>query len=275
MKRFELDNYKVDIINLYQNQGLSCDKIAKAYGASLCGIYDALRRWKVPTRNLSKSHKVYKINDSFFKKIDTEDKAYWLGFIYADGFITMPHSFGLSLAAKDKSHLVKLLKCLESNYPLHDYETDGKYGKHPYSRLLINNEEIFRDLQDKNVRLRKTLIIEFPNEEVLPKELYKHFIRGYFDGDGSLILSEGSINFKICGTKEFLFKFIQIFNEVSKYDFKYKLYKRNKDNKNNYYLSYGGLRKVYSILSYLYKDSTIFLDRKKEKYKKLEEIFYS
>ena len=88
MKRYELDKYKFEIINLYIDQKLSCSKIADKLGCSLCGIYDALKRWKVSTRNLRDSHLVYSVNDDYFSEIDTEEKAYWLGFIYADGYVT-------------------------------------------------------------------------------------------------------------------------------------------------------------------------------------------
>jgi hypothetical protein len=273
MKRFELDQYKNEIIKLYVEEKLTCEKIALKVNASLCGIYDALKRWGVKTRNLSDSHREYDVDETFFDIIDTEEKAYWLGFIYADGYITMPHSFGVALAKRDIGHLQKLLKSLKSNHPLHNYRSNGDYGKNEYTRFLLNSENVYNQLQAKGVKLRKSLIIEYPNEGVLPKCLYKHFIRGYFDGDGSLVLSERSINFKICGTKEFLTKLTDIFNEVSAYDFQYKLFKRRQDDKNNYYISYGGKYKIYSVMNYLYENSTIYLDRKMEKYQLLKQLY--
>ncbi|MDU0321145.1 LAGLIDADG family homing endonuclease, partial [Clostridium butyricum] len=95
---------------------------------------------------------------------------------------------------------------------------------------------------------------------------YRHFIRGYFDGDGSLVLSKNSINFKICGTKEFLEKLREVFNSCSKYSFKNVLFKRKKDNKNNYYLSFGGRYKTLSVMNYLYDKSEVYLDRKYKKF---------
>lgn len=270
MKRFELDEYKEEIIKLYFEDKLSCEKIALKINASLCGVYDALRRWGMKTRGLSESHREYEIDEDFFQIINTEEKAYWLGFIYADGYITMPHSFGIALAKRDIEHIKKLLKSLRTNHPLHNYQTNNEYGKNQYTRFLVKSKKVFNQLQSKGVKLRKSLILEYPDEAILPKYLYSDFIRGYFDGDGSLVLSTNSINFKICGTKEFLTKLVDIFNEVSEYDFKYKLFKRKDDNKNNYYISYGGKYKTYSIMNYLYENSTIYLDRKREKYEILK-----
>jgi len=268
MTRYKLDKYKDEIINLYVDEKLSCAKIAKLYNAHLCGIYDALKRWDIKTRNLSESHKLYKVNDNYFKKIDNEEKAYWLGFIYADGYITKPSNIGIALKDVDDLHLKKFLKCINSDYPINYYVSSG-YGECNYARIIINSVEMFNDLLSKGVKLKKSLVIEFPDEQIVPKELQLAFIRGYFDGDGSLILSKNSINIKLCGTEEFLSKVIEVFNEVSQYKFQKKLFKRYNDEKNNYYISYGGRYKVISILSKLYDDANIFLDRKIEKYYKL------
>lgn len=268
MTRYKLDKHKDKIIKLYVDEKLSCAKIANLYNAHLCGIYDALKRWGIKTRNLSDSHKLYKVNDNYFKNIDSEEKAYWLGFIYADGYITKPSNIGISLKDTDDLHLTKFLKCINSDYPINYYNSSG-YGECRYARIIINSAQMFNDLLSKGVKLKKSLILEFPDEQIVPKEFQLSFIRGYFDGDGSLILSKNSINIKLCGTKEFLCKVIEIFNEVSNYNFQNKLFKRYKDEKNNYYFSYGGRVKVISILSKLYDNANIFLDRKFEKYNKL------
>ena len=55
MKRYELDNYKSEIINLYINKNMPCSKIANEINSSLSGIYDALKRWGIKTRSLSDS----------------------------------------------------------------------------------------------------------------------------------------------------------------------------------------------------------------------------
>ncbi len=271
MKRFGLDEYKEEIIKMYIEDKFSCEKIAKVYNASLSGIYDALKRWNVNTRDLSRSHRIYRVDENYFDVIDTEEKAYWLGFIYADGFVTSPHNFGIALSKNDKLHLEKLLESLKSNYPIHEYISKSNYGQSEYVRLLINNNNIYRQLIKKGVKLNKSLILDFPDNSILSSKLYRHFIRGYFDGDGSLVLSKHSINFKICGTKEFLSKLIDIFNEVSEYNLKHNLFKRKKDEKNNFYISYGGALKIFTILSYLYENSVIYLDRKMKKYEQLKE----
>lgn len=269
MKRYELDKYKDEIINLYVNEQLSCKKISECIGCSLCGVYDALKRWDIKSRNLVESHKIYYINENYFEYIDSEDKAYWLGFIYADGYITN-NNLGISLASKDEEHIEKFLKCSKSNYPINRYISKSKYGECKYSRVIIRSLKLVNDLKNKGVLNNKSLILKFPDENKLDKLYYRHFIRGYFDGDGSLVLSHNSINFKICGTKGFLEKLIEVFNFSLQYNYQNKLFKRKNDNRNNYYISYGGRNKTLNIMNYLYEDCYIYLERKYMKYIKLK-----
>ena len=70
------------------------------------------------------------INSNYFETIDTEHKAYWLGFIYADGYLSISGKtkrMGVSLCLKDKVHLQNFSKCIESNYPIHEYEVSNGY----------------------------------------------------------------------------------------------------------------------------------------------------
>lgn len=264
-KRFELDKYKNEIIELYINKQISCKEIADKYGYSLCGIYDALKRWNIQTRNLSQSHKRYYCNESFFEEINTDEKAYWLGFIYADGYIT-GNNLGIALSQNDENHLLKFKKSINATYPIKRYLSQSSYGNFNYSRILINSKKLVEDIKQKGVINNKTLVLDFPKESILNEKFYRHFIRGYFDGDGSLVLSRNSINFKICGTKELLEKIIDIFNNCSEYDYQKRVFKRWNNDKNNYYISYGGKNKTLSIMEYLYDNSNIYLDRKYKKY---------
>ena len=269
MKRYELDKYKEDIINLYVYEKLSCSKIAEIMNCSLCGIYDALKRWNIKTRSLRDSHLIYSVNESYFYKIDTEEKAYWLGFIYADGYIT-GNKLGISLANIDKTHLEKFKKCIDSDYEIKSYISNSVYGTCEYCRILINSKRVVEDIKNKGVINNKSLKIKFPSDKILDTKLYNHFIRGYFDGDGSLVLSKNSINFKFCGTKEFLEALVDIFNSISNYKYKKRLYKRRNDDKNNYYISYDGRIKTLNIMDYLYNNCNIYLERKYEKYERLK-----
>lgn len=183
--------------------------------------------------------------------------------MYADGYVTKNGYVGLSLSIIDKSHLEKFNNFLESNYPIKDYVNNGG---HKYSRLLIRSDKLKSDLVRYGCLENKTFLLKFP---AIKNKLIFHFIRGYFDGDGSL--SEYNTNkgltfrFRLCGTSSFL-------NSVLKYiNFeKSKLCKRHKDRHNdNYDIYIGGNGNVLKIMNSIYDNSTIFLERKYNIYLKL------
>lgn len=262
---------KEEIIKMYINDNLNASEIARIINCHHSTISLALKNWDIPKRSMKQISRKFKVNESYFKQIDTEDKAYWLGFIYADGYLTNGNQIGITLGRKDKEHIEKFLKSIASNYEIKDYESDTGFGKVLYSRVIITSEKMYSDLYKLGVMENKTLELTFPN---IDRNLLNHFVRGYFDGDGSLSGNVPSVRFKVCGTKEFLKSLIDILNrEIVDYQgtFNYKFYKRYKERDiNNYYISYGGNIKVRNIMNYIYKDSTIYLDRKYNKYEFLK-----
>lgn len=264
-RKRESEPYKEQIIDMYVNKNMSALKIAKEIGIHYSVIYISLHEWEVEIRDC-KEMNGFNANKNFFEVINTEEKAYWLGFMYADGYITQDY-VGIALSTEDIDHLYKFKTALNSNHNIKTYE-----GSTTYARLIIKSEKMKNDLIINGCVYNKSLILKFPDSRILPKELIKHFIRGYFDGDGSLVLSKGSNNFKICGTMEFLKEVINCFNTyIPEYRFNEKLYKRKKDNKNNYYISYGGRLKTYTVMRWLYENSTIYLERKYKRYLKLKQ----
>ena len=128
-----------------------------------------------------------------------------------------------------------------------------------YVKMHIKSNKIAEDLFKLGVVPRKTKILKMP---VIPHELYTHLIRGYFDGDGSIWFDKQSNSYRIqiVGTKEVLESIKKILLLKDN-----KLRETNKGN-NIYRLSYSGNVIVYNILSMLYKDSRIHLERKYLKY---------
>lgn len=212
----------------------------------------------------------YTVNQDYFEKIDNEWKAYWLGFLYADGCVTiknqngkMKYALSLALCSEDKAHIEKFAHSLQSNAPIKVNPTNYKDKK--YVRLLITNKKICEDLSKLGCIPLKTLTLIFPKIGQVPDNLLRHFIRGYFDGDGCVHINkkkrEASINF--VGTLEFLTKVQQILEKEC--DFRPVKLQRKKNNK-AYSLQYGYLRSIEKFYRYLYKDCNIMLDRKFEKF---------
>ena len=133
--------------------------------------------------------RTYTVNENYFNNIDTEDKAYWLGFLYADGYITQ-RGFGLAVKSEDRPHIQKMLDAMDSDYDIKDYVTSTKtknnYGEHGYSRVIVSHKQLREKLIQYGMVENKSLILEPPKIEFGTDELKRHFIRGFFDGNGSI-----------------------------------------------------------------------------------------
>ncbi len=147
---------------------------------------------KVKASKIGIKKSEYTCNYRYFEKIDNPDKAYWLGFIYADGWININKKtgagvFGLELQITDKKHLEKLSYCLQSNYKISTRERICALSKYTDKLnktciLRIYSRELVDDLIRLGVTQHKTYELHsLPNINPI---LMNDFIRGFFDGDG-------------------------------------------------------------------------------------------
>jgi hypothetical protein len=136
-----------------------------------------------------KSRRKYAVDLDYFETIDSPDKAYFLGFIAADGCVRQPSHgplvLSIRVSSKDEEILVNFLKHLRSDIPVHrsPYTTPWNKVKKEASFVYVIGDKICRDLATHNVVQRKTQDYE-PTR--LPDSLMPHFARGYFDGDGTV-----------------------------------------------------------------------------------------
>lgn len=237
------------------------DKSYREIGEYLGRKEQAIRS-KMHYLGLKKS--VYHCNYEYFKDIDTEEKAYWLGFIYADGNVNKAqNTLRINLQVNDSNHLVKLNKSIGGNFSVRIYDEVHKDKSYPMSQILIYSTSMVKDLMSYGVFPNKTDKIIFPD---LPENLIRHFIRGYFDGDGSICerkhkkrLSDLACSFS-CGSMLFLEKLREILyqNNIKSY-----IVQDKRGNKAS--LSLAGLTNPDVFLHYMYDNATIYLDRKYNK----------
>jgi len=181
-------NQEKNIIRM-KKLGISNSVIIKKYNIAVNTIYPILKR---NGRIHEIANKKYQVNENYFEKIDNEEKAYWLGFLYADGNVRIHKGrsgiLKLKLKQSDKQHIEKFNECLNSNYPIKDGMEIVKVKKREYkcyySVVCIYNTKMVKDLYNLGCMNNKTFKLKFPN--FLDKELIRHFIRGYFDGDGCI-----------------------------------------------------------------------------------------
>lgn len=268
MNRIEFDeDTQKKILDLYESN-ISSRKIIKELnlGCSQTVILHFLKRNNI---NLLNTNRKYFFNENFFETIDTEDKAYWLGFIYADGNV-YKNTLKINLSVKDKDFLEKFKKAINFPKKLEVGVQDAFGNEVGFVRLAVYSIKMVNDLIDKGCVPKKSLILKFPTEEQVPPIFLKDFIRGYFDGDGSYVYGKKSKQYTMsfCGTQEFL-EGVKNFFEASNpvvHD------KRHLD-KNICFFRMGGNLNVLSKSQLLYENSSIYLERKFNVYKKIKKQY--
>lgn len=205
----------------------------------------------------------HEVNLDFFKKIDTEIKAYVLGFWYADGNVVKDK---IRLQITDLDILERIKK--EIDYTGDLYITQPRKENHKTQYCLsIARGEVVEDMIRLGCVPNKTLVTKFPTQDIVPQELIRHFIRGYIDGDGNIYAPNRAniIRCQIVGTKEFL-QGIELFAKSvnSKCSWTQRFPERNNNNHN---LIISGNANCIKFLDEIYRDSIIHLDRKYRSYK--------
>lgn len=221
-------------------------------------------------KNRYESQRRYNYNEHYFDVIDNEHKAYWLGFIYADGCVCYEDKtprFQFILSARDKNILQQFANDIESNAPLNVHtKKSGKFAGTQNVGLHIRSKHLCDSLENLGCVRRKSKIAKFPIK--VPESLIHHFIRGYFDGDGSAFISHEKHWRRGTITDVLHFRFIGTFDVVSKID-KYlglngQIRIQHPESNNELYeLSYKRRKKARIFYEYLYSDATIWLERKR------------
>ena len=205
-------------------------------------------------------NKKYSLNIDYFKKIDSEIKAYYLGFGMADfGVDKECYNFQFRLKKDDKYIIERLAKELNYTSDLHHYKDNIREG---YA-LTVCSKDMCKDLIYHGIVPNKSGKEVLPN--TVPKKLIRHFIRGFSDGDGYI----GGIKDKtlaICSMSYNILLSIKLFleKELSIKEYEIKPTLKESGNILYYYKIYGD--SFMKVLGYLYKDSTIYLTRKYNNY---------
>ena len=217
----------------------------------------------------------YTLNEKFFDIIDTEEKAYILGFIFADGNVSdsskdKHYRLRVTLKHEDADILTKIKSSLDFTGRIHNRELKSKQrdtSGYKISELSISNKYLITRLFSLGVVPNKTLIIQYPT---LPRHLHRHFIRGFFDGDGSIYLRKdrkNGINFELsCASRDFIVEIAKIIhNEIG---VEVQVYAKS-TTKVQVSVIKVSQNKARLILDWMYADSNIYLDRKYLMYKEL------
>lgn len=265
MVNTKISEDKYDEINELYKSGLSTVKIATLYGVTHKTITKILDKMGVKRRN--NGLRKYKLNETYFDKIDTPNKAYILGFLYADGSNSEKKcTISMSLQEEDGYILEKIRREIGSEKPLEflDYSNkhDGGYNYKNQYRLLMFSRHMCDALKDKGVVPNKSLILKWPT--FLRDDLYSHFLRGYIDGDGYIQPHKWEHCVGFISTYDFC-RQAQIYIE-NKLDIKCRLNDAPCHNGVTTYLYIRYKDQVKQFLDYIYQDAELYLERKYNTY---------
>ncbi len=251
-------------------KGISPRQIAKNLKVHRGLIYRILRIHNIDPKDPNRQRKYKIVNESYFDKIDTEDKAYFLGLLWSDGCNMRrkhAHQIIISLQEDDK-HIVEELST--KIYGNADIVTkviksckDGCKRKPQYT-LRIPSKHISDSLLAIGMTPRKSFTAKWP--KALSEDLNQHFIRGVYDGDGGISFNNNSKNYTIgiIGSPVFIKKLHQIIK--SKFNCDFHLEKKDNYSSPLFSIKIHGNKKCQMLLDWLYEKSTVQLKRKHGRY---------
>lgn len=248
-------DFEKDILPAYNN-GESLTSIAKKFSTTRHALSRGLKKLGITIVNTQNQTK---FNENIFDYIDTEEKAYWLGFIWADGYISSKNNtFEIKLSIKDIEHLYKFNSFMQHNKNNVKTQQISFKGKTFITcRWSVVNKHLHQVLNSYGCVPNKSLVLQFPDIKIFENEgLVRHFIRGYFDGDGciSYISKNGVVQpqIVIMGTKPFL-EFLNSWIRIPGYC---------KKSKSEAYEWRNSCNSARQLIQYLYNDCSIYLERK-------------
>lgn len=237
-------------------------------------IYNYFKKkgWENLSRDKYPRGNKYSVNLDFFKEINTEAKAYILGFIAADGHVDgTKYSFVIALKDSDYELLEKIRDAMGSTHPIVQHiPATNPYKKSTNQNLekcslAINGKELVTPLIQMGLVGNKTYSLSGDIIKYVPEHLIRHFLRGYFDGDGCISLekrykSGTKSTVHVAGNLDFLE------NTFNKYFPTACAIRKYKISKQCYDYTIQDKKQVLKFLAYLYSGSTIYLKRKYDLY---------
>jgi hypothetical protein len=275
-KVIELYKNSIGVMDISRSENLSKTTVRKI-------LKDAGAR-DIKRSDIDRSHLIVK---NYFAVIDTEQKAYFLGLMYADGNIypgknkRIHHTISINLIESDVLLLELFRDCVFPTHPLYFVDINSKKPtQNNQYKLQFNCKEMAEDLLFHGCPPKKSLILKFPT--TIPSHLIQHFLRGYIDGDGCISSrvyknppNYISYTVSLMSTMDFCVSTKNIMIDL--FDIHPTLSLRHTKN-NNFItteLIFGGNQQVYRFLSWLYQDATIYLARKHEKFIELQSLIQS
>lgn len=273
-KKVKIDKIDKDksqmIINDYINDLASLKDLSKKYNLSASAIRNFLKKNKIDIRSASESSVIVREKkrkytyDACFFKNQNATMAYIAGFIAADGSIAKKtNRIKITLSKIDVEFLEKIKELLKFSG---NVKTAINSSGFEIATLEIYSKEYKQDLSKLNIVPNKTFVFKISNN--LEKQYWIDFIRGYWDGDGTICTAGKSIRSSLCSAnKEFLEQVLEFFEKEYKIP-KVNIYVR-KGITPLYYFQYSKNSTKKLFKAFYSSKHDIYLKRKFEKFKEL------
>lgn len=250
----------LEIVQLYKN-GTKSNEIAKQSGLPIKRVRVILQSEGIQLKSGWEYLKVNNQNDDYFESIDSADKAYFLGLLYADGNVYLKRNrVQITLQNEDIEILIKFANAIGYTGPFYN-------DRKKYTKMIICSKKMVQDLIRVGCIPKKSLILQFPTQEQVPEQLIGHFIRGYFDGDGSVYLQDGKFPAASFTSTESFISTLTVILKSKGVDLT-NFSKRYKNIENSAGSVVVQRRSNKAFFNFLYQDTDgLFLKRKYEKFK--------
>jgi hypothetical protein len=254
------------IIAMYNEGSCSLSDIAKKLECGRSGIIYKLKEWNVPKRPRIKYetryNAIYNVDYHYFDNIDDEHKAYWLGMLLSDGFVNN-REISLRLQKCDKEIVEMFKNDLKAEHPI----KTNSYGA---ATLTITSHDMCNTLMEYGFHNKKSYNFNLDKLlRVISNEYENHFVRGLFDGDGSVKYYK----YDYQKTPFFHLGYTGLLNVCEYVDSKFEIGTFIDEGNNlTYTLRTHNPKKIIDIYDYLYKDATIYLSRKYNTFQEIIEI---
>jgi DNA-binding CsgD family transcriptional regulator len=247
-----------EVVNLY-NSGKTCDEISEITGHSGAQISVLLKNSQYEIRDWK-----YSVNERFFDAVTCEAVAYVLGWFYSDGCVDNQGKMRIQIQKGDEEILYIIKELMGYNGPLYEVPPPKRFPHRKAQVTLCINR---KTLADNLIRLgctpNKSLTLQYPHS-IIPDRLRSHFIRGVFDGDGSIsVKQEKYLNISITSSEAFLQPLrdflLEELNIPTKHYYRY-------SHTNTMQMMITRTKDAEKFLEWIYQDATYYLTRKFQKY---------
>lgn len=239
----------IEFFKSMQNKNKTINEVANICNVNRKTINNWEKKHGIKLKREDNPHRKWTLNEDYFSVIDNEYKAYFLGLLMADGYIDKKlKTMSIALKNEDSKILELLLKHIGSNQPLRNKKNNTQ------KVIYFSSKKLVLDLMNYRITNNKTSSVQFPK---LDSKLMKHFIRGYFDGDGYIGPRQCTL---IIASNDFLRDFLEyfklIFNKELYHHKAGKVYRINFNKRDK------------EIINYIYKNANIGIERKRKSFEK-------